>query len=380
MKIQSPSTDKFKSTISTLLKNKEKFVSMGLGEPEVETPIEIKHAAHKALLEGYTKYSNPFGLEILREAISEKLKTEKNIESTPDQILVTPGGKNALFISCMGLVEDGDEVINITPGYVSNLPILNLASRNIRIKNIALKSPDFSLDRTELENSISNETKLILINFPNNPTGSILNRNDAEFLATLIKEMNIYLVSDEVYEKFVYSNNHISPAVIGTIKDKVLTIHSFSKSFFMTGWRIGYIHANSELIKELAKINLHINTNTATFIQMAALEALKMQNDIFAGYLKKIYSRRNKLREWLTKIFPDFQLPEGGLFVFLDISKAGMKSDDFAAELLIKEKVAVLPGINFGENYDNYCRVSLACHDNDFEEGLMRIVKFFENL
>ena len=380
MKISFTNTPNFGSTINQLISDKEKFLSLGLGEPEIETPQQIKEAAYKALLDGYTKYSNSFGLENLREAISGKLKTENGIDSSVENILVTPGGKNALFISCMGLVNDGDEIINFNPCYVSNLPILSLASRNITVKNIDLISPTFRINRKKFEESITERTRLLLVNFPNNPTGVTLNIDDAEYLASLINDKNIFIISDEVYEKFVYDEKNISLGRLAEIKDKVITVNSFSKSSFMTGWRIGYINANPEIVKELAKINLHINTNTAAFIQMAALEALRMGDDLLNSYKNELKIRRKIFADTIKRIYPEFQLPGGGLFVFLNIEQTKLKSDDFAAMLLKNEKVAVVPGINFGVNFDGYCRISFTCKTDKFEEGIFRIRRFIEGL
>lgn len=379
MRLSTPETPKFRKTINELMERHEKFISLGLGEPEIETPMHIKEAAYKALLDGYTKYSNAAGLEDLRTAISNKFINENGIESGPGHVLITPGGKNALFIACMGLVEDGCEVINLTPCYVSNIPILHLSSRNIKITNIPLRSTDYRIDRELLENSITDKTRLLIINFPNNPSGVILCREDADYLSDLLCGKNIYIISDEVYEKFVYEGEHISPGSYAKIKDKVITINSFSKSHFMTGWRIGYLNANPDIVKELLKINLHINTNTPAFTQRAALAALNTSNDCLKEYLKELNIRRNIFHNIIKEINPEIKLPAGGLFVFLNISSTKLKSDEFASKLLEKEKVAVLAGINFGNNYDDFCRISLACNTTQFEEGISRIKRFLEN-
>lgn len=378
MKLAKTKTPKFHSTIHGLINDKVSFVSLGLGEPELETPSRIKDAAYKALQEGHTRYSNPFGLEKLREKISEKLQTENKINSKKENIIVTPGGKNALFISLMGLLNDGDEIINFTPCYVSNIPQLNLASRNIVIKNIDLIYPEFRIDRNLLEQNINEKTRVILINFPNNPTGSILSKDDAEYLVQLVKGRNIKIISDEVYERYVFDDENISIGSFKEIEDQVITINSFSKSHFMTGWRIGYLNANINLIQELSKINLHINTNTAAFIQKAALSALENENIELSEYLNNIKERRKIFSEIISQVIPNYKIPSGGLFTFLNISETNLNSDEFAANLLKEEKVAIVPGINFSESHDDYCRISFACKEEEFEKGVIGIKKFIE--
>jgi aspartate/methionine/tyrosine aminotransferase len=376
MRIATQEARLFKQAIQALMSEHVPFISMGLGEPELETPELIKKAASRAIAEGYTKYSNPAGLPSLRRAIAEKLWKEDHIETDENRILVTPGGKNALFIACMGVLENGSETINFTPCYISNLPILHLVSRNIRVKNLALRIPDYRIDRDALAGSITNKTRAIIINFPHNPTGATLHREDAEFLVELVRERDLYIISDEVYDKFVFAGRHVAIGSYPEIRDKVVTIKSFSKSHFMTGWRIGYMNANDDLIKELIQINLHINTNTAAFIQMAALEALRVTEDIFTRYYEEVKRRREKLVEVFKQDQPGFKLQPAGLFTFLDISRKGLKSDEFCEQLLLEEKVAVMPGINFGKAYDDFCRISFATRTDLFEEGITRIKRF----
>jgi aspartate/methionine/tyrosine aminotransferase len=380
MKLITPETTLFRAAMSRMNKQNIPFLSLGLGEPEIETPDFIKEAACRALADGYTRYSSPLGLESLREAVSQKLREQNQIDASPDQVLITPGAKNALFVACLGLLEAGDEVLSFTPAYVSYAPILAMVSQQIHFRQVELKYPDFSIDWDQLSQAITDKTRLILLNFPHNPTGMIFPADAARRLASLIAGKNIWVLSDEVYDQFVFSGANCSPASLPDLKDQVITVNSLSKSCFMTGWRIGYLHGPADLIQSLAKINLHLNTNVATFTQMAALAALTVPNTILDDYRTVLEKRRSDGLEFLNEIDSEFLLPPAGLFVFLNLVASGLKSDPFAAQLLESKQVAVAAGLTFGPAYDNFCRISFACRTEDYLEGLQRIRDFIKEL
>jgi len=308
----------------------EKIISLGLGEPIFETPKEIVQSTYKAIKNGYTKYSNPYGLKELRELIKEELLRENNIDVSINNIIVTPGAKPALFLSLMAILEPNDEIILFTPCYVSYIPQIRLAEPKAVIKNIDLLKENFSIDWKRLKNNFSKKTKAILLNFPHNPTGKILNDGEFKDLIEFLMENACYIISDEVYEKLNFSKiPHYSPASIKKLRDRVITINGFSKAYSMTGWRIGYLVANKDLTRTISKLNQHINANTCTFIQKGVCSAFSLSSNFLSEYKEGLKKKAKFMYNILSKnkrldIIP----PRGGLFSFLNISKTGMNSDN----------------------------------------------------
>lgn len=380
--IQSSPTLNFHKKIRELVKRHARIISLGLGESECGTSAHIVEAGVKAIKDGLTRYSAAPGLLILREKIAEKLGRDNNIKTDAANIIVTPGAKNALFIACMSILEPGDEVINIRPCYVSNNPILCLANENIEVHNVNMTRSSFNLNYQEIEKKVNSKTKLIFLNYPNNPTGRLLSAKEFEFLTKLVESNNLYVLSDEVYEKIVFGKTkHRSLGAIECIKDKVITVNGFSKAYFMTGWRIGYVNANLDMISNMLKIHEHINTNTPVFTQKAALAALEGPHDDLDSYIEKLKKRKDIYDNILSASdVLTGSNAEGGYFAFLDISKSGLKSDAFATTLLERTGVAVIPGVSFGTCFDNYCRVSFVNHTELFAEGLGKIENMVKDL
>lgn len=361
------------------LKNQGKeIISLGLGEPDFDTPQHIKQAAKNALDAGFTRYGPAAGLPELRELVAEKLQNDNGIAADPCHIVITPGAKNALFIACAAVLQPRDEVINFSPCYVSNNPILKLAEPKAVVHNVSMVSNKFAMDRERIRSLVNNKTRLILINYPNNPTGRMLTPDEAEFLHQLVAENDLYLLSDEVYERIVYGETpHISLGANKDIQDNVVTVNGFSKAYSMTGWRVGYVHASADLVSVIMKIHQQLNTNTAEFVQKGAIAALKGPQDClndFVGNLKQrktLYDSLLADNQYLTG-----SNPEGGFFGFLNISATGISSDEFATQLLEETGVAVIPGISFGADFDDYCRVSFVNKTEVVAEGLKRIGEF----
>jgi len=361
-----------------LKKQGRSIISLGLGEPEFDTPDHIKQAAKDALDAGLTRYSAAPGLPELRNLIAEKLRSDNNIAAEPNRIVVTPGAKNALFIACAAVLRPGDEVINFNPCYVSNNPIIKLAEPAAVVHNLSLLPHTFDIDRDKTASLINKQTKLILINYPNNPTGKMLSAADAEFIRPLVRENDLYLLSDEIYERITFSDTpHISPASFEDIRDKVITVNGFSKAYSMTGWRIGYLHAAADVISVAVKIHQQMNTNTAAFIQKAAAAALTGPQDHINAFIKNLRQRKAAYDSMLAQN-PNLSgsNPEGGFFAFLDISATHLTSDDFATQLLDETGVAIIPGVSFGPDFDSWCRISLVNHTPEVAEGLELISQF----
>jgi len=349
-------------------KDGEKIISLGIGEPEFETPNEIIDKTISAMNNGFTRYSNSRGLFELRKSLADKFNIENGILIDPENIVVTSGAKQAMVLSLMSILEPNDEVINFSPSYVSYVPQIKIAEPKAIIHNFDLSKTDFSVDWELFSQIVNKKTKAIIINSPNNPSGKMFTQKDFSQLVKIIEKNNCYLLSDEIYEKFIIGDiNHISPGSFESIKDYVITINGFSKSFSMTGWRVGYLSANKSIVKNIVKLVQHINTNTVTFIQKGLCNAYKTNNP---GLKKFNHSLRAKVDYMLNTFTNEFSPPNGGIFSFLNINNTGLDSDEFATQLLSKYNVAVTPGIGFGNNWDDHIRISLVIDDNAFFEGI----------
>lgn len=357
-------------------------LSLGLGEPEFDTPSHIKQAAKDALDAGFTRYGAGAGLPELRHRIAKKLCDDNGIAAAADEIVVTPGAKNALFLACAAVLRPGDEAINLTPCYVSNLPILQLAEPQSRVVNVPVSVETGSLCIDELRHRVNDRTRLILVNSPNNPTGNMFDYDDIQALREIVRRQELYVVSDEIYERIVFGRrNHVSLASFDDIRDKVITVNGFSKAYSMTGWRIGYVHARGAVRSLILKIHEQLNTNTAEFIQKAAMAALDGPQDHLAEFLANLDLRRGFYREYLLdNEYLGGSDPQGGLFGFVNIAATGLRSDEFATRLLEETGVVVIPGISFGAEYDDYCRVSLVNETPVVEEGMRRIASFVNKM
>lgn len=380
--VKDSDTLKFGQLVREKKQKGEKIISLGLGEPNFNTPSPVIESTYEALRAGWTRYSDPLGLEELRDLIRNKLKAENNIETSKENIAVTPGAKNALFLTLMALLEPFDEVITISPCYVSYVPQIKLAEPNAVIKNVDLTKNDFSINWTQLEEKICEKTKAILLNFPHNPTGKMISIKELQRLIDIIGKENCYIISDEIYEKLNFSGFlHNSIGSFTNIKDRVITINGFSKAFAMTGWRIGYLVANSDIIKIVSKLQQHINTNTCTFVQKGACTTFLMD----LNFLNTFNDQLKKNASFMLKVFGSNEKihltpPQGGLFSFLNISKTGMTSSEFRGELLIKKGVVVTPGIAFGKNWDDHVRITLGVDENEFQEGIRLIDEFTKEI
>lgn len=354
----------------------ERIISLGLGEPGFPTPPDIVEAAVEAMRKGMTRYSNPFGLPELREAICAKLASDNGIQAKPSEIMVTPGAKMALSLALAALLEPGDEVINILPCYPSYLPQIRIAEPDAVIRNIDLLRKDFSLDLQRLQDALSPRTKVIILNFPHNPTGKMLSEGELNGLVDLLSAHSCWLISDEIYERLNFSGMpHLSPGAIPALAERTITINGFSKAYSMTGWRIGYLVAKGPIMKTISKVQQHMNTNVAPFIQKAAVTALAMPMGFLEVYNQQLATNAATLNAAVTQTHQLYlRNSEGGLFAFLDISATGLTSDVFCSRLLEEHSVAATPGVSFGAAWDQHVRISLASTEDSFAEGVRRLI------
>jgi len=357
-----------------LKKEGKDVVSFGAGEPDFDTPFFIKDAAIKAIKEGFTKYTPSTGLPELKEAICKKFKADNNLDYGISQVAVNCGAKHTLYSIFQVLLEGGDEVLIPSPYWVSYPEMVKLAG-GVPVILETSQDNDFKVSRKLLESKISPKTKAFVLNSPSNPAGVVYSRKELEELTTVLKNKSIYIVSDEIYEKILYDGEHVSAAAFDKkTYDLTITVNGVSKSFSMTGWRIGYLAGPEALTKAIGRLQDHSTSNPSSISQKAALTALtdrrgKIHTDRMVKEFKK---RRDYMVDRLKGIkgFSPFT-PKGAFYVFCNIGGTGLGSVELAKKLLEDKLVAVIPGIGFG--FDDYIRLSFATSMKDIKKGLDRI-------
>lgn len=351
-------------------------ISLGVGEPDFETPYHIREAGIQALQAGKTFYTSNSGLMELRKAVSDFTKRRTGLTYDPaSEIMLTVGGSEAIDVALRTIINPGDEVIYIQPSYVSYLPCILLAD-GVPVP-IELKAENrFRLTREELEAAITPKTKALILSFPNNPTGAIMEKEDLEAIVDVIKEHHILVISDEIYSELTYGKEHVSIASLPGMKEYSIVINGFSKGFAMTGWRLGYALGNKEILKQMIKIHQYAIMCAPTVSQYAAIEAM-YNGDQDVIYMRESYNQRRRfLYHELQRLgLPSF-LPEGAFYMFPDIREFGMTSEDFALDLLKEEKVAVVPGSAFGDCGEGFIRISYAYSIEELKEALLRIERY----
>ncbi|HIS35579.1 TPA: aminotransferase class I/II-fold pyridoxal phosphate-dependent enzyme [Candidatus Scatousia excrementigallinarum] len=355
-------------------------ISLGVGEPDFDTPWHIRDEGIYALEKGRTFYTSNAGLKDLRKEISNYLKRTQNLDYNADnEILVTVGGSEAIDIGLRAVINPGDEVIIPQPSYVSYEPCAILADAKPVIINLKAEN-EFRLKPAELLDAITEKTKVLILPYPNNPTGAIMERGDLEKIADIVKEKDILVMSDEIYSALTYKDKHISIASLNGMKERTILINGFSKAYAMTGWRLGYACAPKEIISQMTKIHQFAIMCAPTTSQYAAISALK-NGDSDVEQMRKSYNMR---RRFLMNAFKEMELecfePYGAFYVFPCIKEFNMTSEEFATKLLMEEKVAVVPGTAFGECGEGYLRISYAYSIDNLKEALGRIKKFIQNL
>ena len=364
------------------------IISLSLGEPDFNTPDYIKEAAKKAIDQNFSKYPPVSGYNDLREAISRKFREENGINYTPDQIVVSAGGKHSIINVILSIVNPGDEVILMAPFWVSYLDQVILAGGKPVIVEATLEN-DFKVQPEQLEVVITRKTRLIIFNSPSNPTGMVYSREEMEAIARIVqKHEGLYIISDEIYEHILFKGEHVSMASFDFIYDKVITINGVSKSYAMTGWRIGYIGAPLWIAKACDKLQGQFTSGACTIAQKAALAAISM-NDGSRQKMKEAFQRRRDLICKLLKDIKGFKvkIPQGAFYVMPDISyylgksdgeKMIRTSDDLSLWLLDKAQVAVVGGDAFGA--PGCIRISYATSDELLVEAVKRIKAALEKL
>ena len=355
-------------------------ISLGVGEPDFKTPWAIRQEAIRTLEKGKTWYTANAGLAELREEIARYLKDSVGVEYCPkNQILVSVGGSEAIDLCVRALVKPGDEVLIPEPSFVCYDPIVQLAggtpvSIETKVEN------QFRLTPEELEEKITPRTKLLVLPYPNNPTGAVMKREHLEAIAPVIQRHDLLVLSDEICSQLTYSGKHVSIASLPGMDQRTVVINGFSKSFAMTGWRLGFAAGPAPILQLMVKIHQYAIMSAPTMSQYAAVEALRHCRSSVAEMREEYNLRRRFLVDALNKMGLDCFEPEGAFYVFPSIQKTGMTSETFCERLLHEEHVAVIPGNAFGDSGEGFIRVSYSYSLHHITEALKRIERFIQSL
>ncbi|MDD5044626.1 MAG: pyridoxal phosphate-dependent aminotransferase [Candidatus Omnitrophica bacterium] len=356
------------------------IVNFGAGEPDFDTPDFIKDKAIEAIRSGFTKYTPTQGTLELREAISEKFKKDNSLQYAPDQIVVSSGAKHSIYNIISVLVDLGDEVLIPSPYWVSYPEMVNLAQgKPVFMETQAANN--FKITAEQLKKNISKKTKLLILNSPSNPTGCVYTEQELKDIARVCVENNIFVISDEIYEKLIYDGTaHFSIASIDSkIYDLTITVNGVSKSYSMTGWRIGYLGAPKEITQAVSRLQDHSTSCPASISQKAAVFALKEGGE----FVNKMRDEFRKRRDYIIKRLDnmskiDYIRPQGAFYVFCCIKYTGLTSSEFSSRLLDEAGVSLIPGQGFGR--DDYIRISFATNMKEIEKGMDRLQKWLEEL
>lgn len=362
-----------------LAANMEGVISLGVGEPDFITSWTVREAAILSLEQGYTSYTANAGLLELREKIARYMKDGYSVDYDPKtEIIVTVGASQALDISMRAIIDQGDEVIIVEPGFVSYVPLVQLAG-GVPVTVETKPENGFKVTAEELEAAITPKTKAVLLCSPNNPTGTVLERGNLESLAEVIRKHDLVVFSDEIYAELAYDSHHVSIASLEDMRKRTIVINGFSKGFAMTGWRLGYICAPEEIASSLLKIHQYAMMCASTPAQYAAVEALDKGMDDVMEMKRSYRHRRHYFVDSLNELGLTCHTPGGAFYAFPSIQKTGMSSGEFAEKLLMEEKVAVVPGNVFGKGGEGFIRCSYASSMEQLQEAVKRMKRFVEN-
>lgn len=357
----------------------DNIISLGVGEPDFDTPWHIREEGIYALEKGRTFYTSNAGLLDLRKEICAYLRRRFQLQYTADEILITVGGSEAIDIGLRTMLDPGDEVIIPEPCFVSYLPCVKMAG-GVPV-SLALEEKDcFKLTGEKLRSVITDKTKVLVLPFPNNPTGAVMTEEELTVIADIVKEKDLFVLSDEIYAELTYGSSHVSIASLPGMSERTIVINGFSKTYAMTGWRLGYAAGPGEIIRQMLKVHQYVIMCAPTTSQYAAIEALR-SGDSDVAQMRESYNER---RTFLVKALRDIGLPcfepKGAFYVFPNISRFGMTSEEFAMKLLNKEKVAVVPGTAFGKCGEGFLRISYAYSIDDLKIALGKMEKFIDTL
>ena len=355
-------------------------ISLGVGEPDFSTPWVIRKAAIQVLERKHIVYGPNKGLEPLRNAISQRINKKHGVEYDPaSEIIVTVGGSEAIDLALRGILDPGDEVLVVEPCFVCYAPLVELAGGKAvpvptRIEN------NFKLTVEDFRDKVTERTKLLILPFPNNPTGAVMTREDLMPIADFLRDTNIMVLSDEIYSELTYGRKHVSIIELDDMRERTIYVNGFSKAYAMTGWRLGYVTAPEPIISQIAKIHQYGIMCSPYISQNAAVEALESCDDEIAKMVDEYNIRRKFLVSEFNRLGLTCFDPEGAFYVFPCIKSTGLTSEEFCERLLYEEKVAAVPGSAFGDSGEGYMRISYAYSLKHLMEAMKRIEKFLKKL
>jgi aspartate/methionine/tyrosine aminotransferase len=357
----------------------KEIIHLEIGEPDFDTPKNIKDAAVKALYGGYTHYVPAAGIPELREAIAEYVSKTRKIPVDPEEVVVTPGAKPIMFFAILACVNRGEEVLYPNPGF----PIYESMIKFVEAKPVPIplkEENNFRLDHEYIKEKITKKTRMIILNSPENPTGGVLTREDLKVIADCIaKRDDVIVLSDEIYSRIIYEGTHESIASLPGMKEKTIILDGFSKTYAMTGWRLGYGIMRKDLAEKITQLMINSNSCTCAFVQMAGVEALKGPQDSVDKMVAEFRKRREVIVSGLNNIKGiTCKKPKGAFYVFPNIKGIGKKSKEFSDYLLNEAGVAVLPGTSFGKYGEGYLRISFANSIENIQKALDRISRAVE--
>lgn len=359
----------------------ENVISLGVGEPDFYTPWTVRERAIYALEKGRTRYTSNLGLMELREEIAKYLNKRYDLCYNPkNEILVTVGASEGIDLALRTIIEPGDEVLVVEPSYVSYKPCVTMAGGVPVVINTKVEH-DFRLQPEEILEKVTDKTKALILPYPNNPTGAVMEKADLEKIIKVIKEKNIFVISDEIYSELTYGDRtHVSIGSFEGMKERCVVLNGFSKSYSMTGWRLGYAAGPEEIIKNMTKIHQYIIMCAPTVSQYAGIEALKSCDEQVVKMREEYNTRRNVMRSGFEAMGLECFEALGAFYLFPCIKSTGLTSDEFCERLLFEERVAVVPGTAFGECGEGFIRCSYAYSIKDIKRALARISKFIEKI
>ena len=351
----------------------QKIIHLELGEPDFQTPNHVVEAGIQALRDGWHHYTPSSGIAALREAIAEEISSTRNLQVDPQEIVVTPGAKPIIFFCLLALVEEGDEVIYPNPGFPIYESMIRYAGAH-PVPVPLLEELDFRIDVEELTRLVGPRTRLVILNSPSNPTGSVLQQEDLARLAQRLADTNVVVLSDEIYSHIIYEGTHTSIASFPGMKERTIILDGFSKTYAMTGWRLGYGVMNRQLAEQITKLMINSNSCTAAFTQLAGISALRGDQGPSSKMVETFRERRDRVVQWLNQTDGiSCRTPRGAFYVFPNVREVGPDSSRLARFLLEKAGVAVLSGTAFGEYGEGYLRLSYAASLDTLQEGIERI-------
>lgn len=363
-----------------ILEEMKDAISLGIGEPDFQTPWHIRDAGIYSLEKGYTKYTANAGMAELRREIAAYLERRFDLHyHFSDQLLVTVGGSEGIDLAIRCLTDPGDEIVVPVPSFVCYGPLIEMAGG--KPVYLELKADnEFRISPEQLKSVITDRTKAVVLPFPSNPTGGIMERADLEALVPVLKDTNIMLLSDEIYAELTYGQHHVSPANIPELHDRTIVINGFSKAYSMTGWRLGYAAGPKEIIAQMTKLHQFGIMSAPTMSQYAAIEAMRNGDEDIEKMRDEYDGRRRYLVEGLRRIGLECFEPKGAFYVFPCIRSTGLSSDEFCERFLLEEKVAVISGAAFGPGGEGFVRCCYAASMKDLAEALTRMDNFLTNL